>query len=216
MTALKVERSKQCIISVEGCFPPCCGSSHSIQKIIFGNAGYYIPKTNNTCYELSFSMSVGDSSTVYSNRDTYVNLLRIKLTQTAAYLDLNLTSDDIDDLQICFRKCTRTLDIGQSLKSEFSSLNYTNGCYNVNVSVSVEESFDMDRTTKIELSDYEAKFTYCEVIHGSNLNYSITCVGFNPTDRDIEEKIFLQLSYLGKCDRFNPNIEIGKPETGKL
>ena len=216
VTALKFERKRQCIISVEGCFPPCCGSSDSIQKIVFGNARYYIPKAINTCSELSFSMSIGDSKTVHAQRDSYDNLLRIELTQTAAYLDLNVTSDDIDNLEICFRECMLTLDIGQSLMSEFSTLNYTNGCYNVNVSVSVEESFDMDRTTKIELSEYEAEFTYCEVIHDSNLNYSIACVGFNPADRDIQEKITLELSFFGECDRFIHNIEIGKPETGKL
>lgn len=208
VTRLTVEKSQQCIVTVEGCFPPCCGSNRSIAKFHLGD-GEYVPASIVNCSGVSFAMSIGDTSRVYNNRNSYDQLSSLELTNLDT-LDLNLTSEDIGVLQNCFQTCRYTLDIGKSLRQ----LNNTAGCFNVNVSITMNDPFDGDQTTQITLLDYREEFTYCEVTHDSNFNYYIMCIGFNPSERDIQEKIILQLSYRGECNDEKFTILTGEPETG--
>ncbi len=208
VTRLTVERSQQCIVTVEGCFPPCCGSNHSISKFHLGGGGYATTSIVN-CSELSFTMSIGDTTTVYNNRHSYHPLSSIELTNFDS-LSLNLTSEDIGVLQNCFQRCTHTFDIGKSLRT----LNNTAGCFNVNVSITMNDQSDGDQATQMTLLDYQERFTYCEVTHDSNFNYYIMCIGFNPSETNIQETIILQLSYHGECNDEKFTLHTGQPETG--
>ena len=155
------------------------------------------------CKKIYLSMSNGDSSTIY-----YDNLLPSLILEESqnSTIDLSLVNSDLDNLQNCFKTCTRTIDIGRGL----TSLNYTKGCFSVNATLSPPEEV-MDHT--ILLKSYKANFTYCTERQSGRVIH-IDCVGFNPEDSVVHERIVLEISHSGVCiDTYS--LKFGTPETGK-
>ena len=190
-----------CIVSLEGCFPPCCGSPGTITRVAFGSIRYRL-KVIKPCYKISVSMSNGDSSTIY--HENLVPSLMIAESSNSN-INLSLMSGDLDNLQNCFETCTTTIDIGRDL----TMLNYTQGCFSANATLSPPEEL-MNHI--IVLKSYKAFFTYCTEKPSDNVIH-IHCVGFNPEDA-VQEKIVLEISHSGVCmDAYS--LTFGMPEMGQ-
>lgn len=193
-----------CIVTLEGCFPPCCGSISTIERVQFGEHLQFWPDPNmgNSCNNITFSMSRADSSTIYDERISP----SLSLSEPPN-VELILKNKDIDNLQNCFKHCIKIIDLGHDL----IKLNYTRGCFSVNVTISPPgELLNSD----VHIQSYKAQFTYCELIEEpSQLTIHIRCVGFNPDDTDIQEKIVLEISHSGVCmDTYETTI--GNQEIG--
>ena len=192
---------------MEGCFPPCCGSNGSVSRVIFGENYRYFLTNKVACSEMSITMSSGDSSAIFDGRLT--SSLEVMVQSQRKRIDLSLTDEDINHLQKCFRTCTRLIDIGHKL----TALNYTEGCFNVNVTISSPEDVS---NGEARLLRYTPQFTYCRVITPiHNLVINIDCVGFNPLDRDIQEKIIVEISHGGVCIE-NFTTRVGMPDIGNI
>ena len=191
-----------CIVVLEGCFPPCCGSSGVITRVVFGNIRYR-PKVMEVCNKIHVSMSSGDSSTIYD--DNLLPSLMLEDSPKNSTIDLSLMNGDLENLKNCFETCIRIIDIGPGL----TSLNYTKGCFSVNATLSLpEEVINHAILTK----SYKAYFTYCSEEQSDQVIH-IGCIGFNPKDSHINERIVLEISHNGVClDSYN--LTFGMPEMG--
>lgn len=206
VTSLRVERSEEfdkiCIVTLEGCFPPCCGSDGRVTRVLFGSSYRYRPDRIIPCTEISTSISSGDSSTIYDEKLS--SSLEVLVESNILTVNLSL---DIQNLQNCFKTCMKTIDIGLKLKA----LNYTGGCFSTNVTISPPEGL---LNSELQ-SSYKLELRYCK-LKGEpfNLNFHLECIGFNPKNKHIKEKMMLEISHGGVCtDDFTIKIDI--TDTGK-
>lgn len=199
LTAKRVS-GNTCIVILEGCFPPCCGSTGTIHRVAFGRYRYW-PDGIELCYKINISMSEGDSTDIYDE-----NLLpSLTVTDMAnSNINLSLMNSDLDNLQNCFATCTTTIDIGR----ELTLLNYTTGCFSVNATLTLPNDIDL----RTRLKSYTAFFTYC-MEKESDHEIHIECVGFNPKDTDIDERIDLGIFHSGICEEAY-SLKFGTPEIG--
>lgn len=188
-----------CVVTLEGCFPPCCGSRGITERIWFGTEFRYKPALNELCYQMSISMSHGDSTKIY-----YEQLqasLVVEVESMEHIIDLPLVTEHTDNLQNCFNKCIKTLNIGHLLTERA----YTRRCFIVDITL--PEGLSITPILKEEL-------TYCTLINGSSaVIIQIECVGFNPLDAVIHEKIIVEIPNTGGCVNDYP-IKIGIPVIG--
>lgn len=198
-------RSEQtCVLTLEGCFPPCCGSNGNIEHVNFGADFRYDPLPGIVpCSKISIGIPLGESVRIYDEQPP--SSLEVLVGSKTRHVDLFIGVEMMDNLQKCFKTCTKTIDIGHQL----TALNYTQGCFNVNVTISAPEEL-----SEVNLPSYRPQFTYCKLIEKlSDLTIHIDCVGFNPKVADIRENIFVVISYSGVCiDDYN--IMTGTPNTG--
>ena len=192
MSDFRAERFNEntCVVTIEGCFPPCCGSTSIVTRVEFGEDLSFIPDqdTVNSCNQISFSLSNGDSTAIHDQHISPSLLL-----MEGQSIDLVLKDKDIEKLQICFKLCSNTIDIGHNL----TKLNFTKGCYSVNVTISPPQEF-LNSNVQIQLQ--ETNFTYCELIEEpSSLMIRVGCIGFNPEDTILQEKIVFVISNNGVC-----------------
>ena len=204
VTSFRVERSEEfdklCIVTLEGCFPPCCGSDGRVTRILFGSSYRYRPDRIVPCTEISTSISAGDSSTIYDEK--LPSSLEVQVQSNKLTVNLSV---DIQNLQNCFKTCMKTIDIGLKL----IALNYTRGCFSTNVTISPPEGL---LNSEVH-SPYKLELRYCK-LKGEpfNLIFHIECIGFNPNDEHIKEKMIVEISHGGVCtDDFTINIT----DTGK-
>jgi hypothetical protein len=190
-----------CIVVIEGCFPPCCGSTGTITRVTFGQFRYW-PDGIEQCYKINISMAEGDAIAIYD--DNLLPSVTVRVTDMQnSHINLSLMNSDLDNLQYCFKTCTKTIDIGRDL----TTLNYTKGCFSVNVTLVFQKPMDLQTM----LTSYRPYFTYCmEKISDNEMH--IECVGFNPEDKNIHEKIVLEISHSGDCEA-DYSLKFGTPET---
>lgn len=86
----------------------------------------------------------------------------------------------------------KTIDIGLKLKA----LNYTGSCFSTNVTVSPPEGL---LNSEVQ-SSYKLELRYCK-LKGEpfNLIFHIECIGFNPKDEHIKEKMIVEIFHGGAC-----------------
>lgn len=208
VTSFKVERSegydKICIVTLEGCFPPCCGSDGRVTRVLFGSSYRYRPDRIVPCTEISTSISSGDSSSIYDGK--LASSLEVQVESSTLTVNLSL---DIKNLQNCFKTCMKTIDIGRKL----IALNYTRGCFSTNVSISLPERV---WNTGMQLPSYKLVLRYCILQEEPiNLIFHLECIGINPQDEHIKERIIVEVSHGGVCtDDFM--FKIGMTDTGKF
>ena len=205
MTHLTVRRvfGNTCIVVIEGCFPPCCGSRGTITRVTFGPYRYW-PDRIEECHKINISMAEGDSIAIYE--ENLLPSVTVMMTDMAnSNINLSLMNSNLDNLQNCFKTCTTTIDIGRDL----TTLNYTKGCFSVNATLMLQKPIDLETM----LNSYSPYFTYCmEKILDNEIH--IECVGFNPEDTPIRETIVLEISHSGSCEDVYTLI-YGTPETGQ-
>ena len=140
--------------------------------------------------------SFGNSTKIYYEQ--LQSSLVVEVESMEYIIDLPLETQHTDNLQNCFNKCIKTLDIGHELREKA----YTRGCFMVDITL---PRFSITPILK-------AEFTYCKLISGSSaFNIQIECVGFNPLDAVIHEKIIVEIPNTGGCVNDYP-IKIGMPK----
>lgn len=207
VTLFRAERSEEydqiCIVTLEGCFPPCCGSDGRVTRVLFGSSFRYRPDKMVPCTEISIGISSGDSSTIYDEQ--LASSLEVQVDSKELAVNLSLDIIDIQNLQNCFKTCMKTIDIGHKLTA------LSQGCFSTNVTISPPEEL-LNR--QVQLPSYKLDLRYCRLQEQFHLTIQIECIGFNPQDENINEKVIVEISHGGVCtDNFT--ITIGIPDTGK-
>jgi hypothetical protein len=176
-----------CVVTLEGCFPPCCGSRGITKRLWFGTEFRYRPAQQHiSCYKISISMSYGDSTKIYYGQLPSVLVVEAESTE---HINLPLETEHIDTLQNCFNKCIKTIDVGH----ELTKIAYTRGCFTVDITLSLPEGLTIR-------SLLEAEFTYCKLIDEPNaFTIQIACISFNPLDTFIHEKIIVEIPNTEGC-----------------
>lgn len=188
-----------CKVTLEGCFPPCCGGEGNITEVHFGDLyRYNRVQIVKQCRVISFALATGDSSNIFDE-----NLaLSLRTVSPAATIDID--SADFDNLQYCFNSCRKNINLLNDLRA---FMNHTKGCFSINATLSPPEG------SMVQLN-YETLFTYCTERQLDNV-LQIECVGFNPEDQFAKEMIFLKIFHTGNCNR-EYNLELGEPVMGEL